>query len=107
MSLLSRFSKLALLVFALLALTATLGTWSPHSSGWLSVTPAWASSPDETLNPPANPPKSKAAAMHWQTSAQSGVTSAVSARTQAVSVRTYLGRLVIVWKVSLASVLRF
>jgi len=103
MSLLSRSLKLALLLFVLLTLTAIPGTWSPHSSGsWLSVTPAWATSPDETLKPPSNPPRS--AALYGQQSAQRGVTSVVSARTQAISIHT---RFVIVWRIALASVLRF
>jgi len=106
MSLLSRFLKLALLLFVLLTLTAISGTWSPHSSGsWLSVTPAWATSPDETLKPPSNPPGgNRSAALHGQQSAQRGVTSVVSARTQAISIHT---RFVIVWRIALASVLRF
>ena len=107
MSLLSRFAKLALLLLVLHALTAIPGTWSPHSNGcWLSVTPAWASSPDETLKPKGNP-SSRFSATKLQTSAQGRGTSVADPHTQVVTLRTRFEQLVLVWKVSLASVLRF
>jgi len=105
MSLLSRFSKLALLLFVLLALTSISGTWSPHSTGsWLSAPPAWAGSPDETLKPRTNPSSRFVPTRLQATSAQGSVT---GPRTQVVTLRTWLGRSVLVWKISLASVLRF
>ena len=104
MGLLSRFSKLALLLFVLLALTSISGTWSPHSTGsWLSASPAWAGSPDETLHPKTNPSRFVPTKLQ-ATSAQGSVT---GPRAQVVTLRTLFGQSVLVWKISLASVLRF
>lgn len=105
MRLLSRFSKLALLLFVLLALTSISGTWSPHSTGsWLSAPPAWAGSPDETLKPRTNPASRFVPTKLQATSAQGSVT---GPRTRVVTLRTLFGQSVLVWKISLASVLRF
>jgi len=104
MGLHSRLFKLALALFILFALTSIPGTWSPtpHSAGsWLSVSPAWAGSPDETLKPrPAG--RFVSISLQAQTSAQ-----VASPRTQVVTVRTRFEQFVLVWKISLASVLRF
>jgi len=106
MGLLSRFSKLALALFILLTLTSISGTWSPHQTGsWLSTTPAWAGSPDETLKP--RNPAGRLVQPSLQTSAQGRVTSVASPHTQVVALRTRFEQFVLVWKVSLASVLRF
>ena len=109
MNLLSRFSKLGLAVFILLALTSIPGTWSPHSTGsWLSVPPAWAGSPDETLKPKGSPSsRSMQTNLHAQTSAQGRVTSVTGPRTQVVMLRTWFEHSLLVWRISLASVLRF
>jgi hypothetical protein len=101
MGLLSRFSKLALAVFVLLTLTSIPGTWSPPQTGyWLSAPPAWAGSPDETLRP-RNP------AGRFTPDNQQGSTSAaaIGTRVQAPGL-TRFQKLALVWKVSLASVLR-
>ena len=107
MGLLSRFSKLALALFILLALTSIPGTiWSPHQTGsWLSATPAFAGSPDETLKP--RNPAGRFVPPSLQTSAQANVTSAVGPRTQVVTLRTRFEQFVVVWRIYLASVLRF
>lgn len=105
MGLLSRFSKLALALFILLTLTSIPGTWSPHQTGsWLSTTPAWAGSPDETLKP--RNPAGRFVSPSLQASAQANV-AAASPRTQVVTLRTRFEQLVVVWRISLASVLRF
>jgi len=107
MNLHSRFYKLGLALLILLALTSIPGTWSPHSTGsWLSVTPAWAGSPDETLKPKGSP-ASRLVPIDLQASAQGRVTSVASPRIQVVTLRTRFEQFVLVWKVSLASVLRF
>ena len=106
MSLLSRLSKLALLLLVLLALTSVPGIWSPHSTGsWLSVPPAWAGSPDETLKPKGSPIRSMPTSL--QTSAQGRVITVTDSRTQVVTLRTWFGHSLLVWRISLASVLRF
>ena len=107
MGLLSRISKLALALFVLLTLTSISGTsWSPHQTGsWLSATPAWAGSPDETLKP--RNPASRFIPLSLQASAQSNVASAVGPRTQVVTLRTRFEQLVVVWRIYLGSVLRF
>ena len=103
MGLLSRFSKLALALFVLLTLTSVAGTWSPHQTGsWLSATPAWAGSPDETLKP--KNPASRFVTPNLETSA---VTSVASPRTQVVTLRTRFDQIVVVWRIFLTSVLRF
>jgi hypothetical protein len=110
MSLLSRVFKFALLLFLVLALTATPELWSPHSIGsWLSATPAWASgSPDETLNPHPQPPSPKhAASLYGQRNANRGDLPAVGARTQASTLRARFERFVLVARISLTFVLRF
>ena len=105
MNLLSRFFKVALPLLVLFALTSVPGTWSPHSAtSWLSATPAWAGSPDETLKP--KNPASRLEPMRLQTSAQGRVVSVASARTQVSTLPTRFEQFVLVWK-SLASVLRF
>jgi hypothetical protein len=105
----SRLSKLALALLILLALTSIPGTWSPYSTGsWLSVTPAWAGSPDETLKPKGSPAaRFVPISLQAQTSAQSRVTTVASPRTQVVTLRTRFEQFALVWRVSLASVLRF
>ncbi len=106
MGLLSRLSKLALALFILLTLTSVAGTWSPHQTGsWLSATPAWAGSPDETLKP--KNPAGRIAQPSLQTSDQARVTSVASPRTQVVTLRTRFEQFVVVWRIYLASVLRF
>ena len=106
MGLLSRFSKLALALFVLLTLTAIPGTWFPHQTGsWLSTTPAWAGSPDETLKP--KNPASIFVPPSLETSAQARVTSVASPHTQVVTLRTRFAQFVVVWRIYLASVLRF
>jgi hypothetical protein len=106
MGLLSRFSKLALALFVLLTLTAIPGTWFPHQTGsWLSTTPAWAGSPDETLKP--RNPASRFVPPTLQPSDQGRVTSVGSPHTQVVTFRTRFEQFVLVWRISLASVLRF
>ncbi|HEY6220942.1 MAG TPA: hypothetical protein VIX13_00235 [Candidatus Eisenbacteria bacterium] len=105
MGLLSRFSKLALALFILLTLTSIPGAWSPHQTGsWLSTTPAWAGSPDETLKPKNS---GRLASTTLQTSAQARATSVASPRTQVVTLRTQFAQFVVVWRIYLASVLRF
>jgi hypothetical protein len=106
MGLLSRFSKLALPLLVLLALTTIPGTWSPHSTGsWLSVPPAWAGSPDETLKPKGS--RSMQTNLPVQTSALGREISVTGPRTQVVTLRTWFGHSLLVWRISLASVLRF
>ena len=105
MGLLSRFSKLALALFILLTLTSIPGSWSPHQTGsWLSTTPAWAGSPDETLKP--KNPAGRFVQPDLQTS-QARVTSVASPHTQVVTLRTRFAQFVVVWRIYLASVLRF
>ena len=104
MSLLSRFVKLALPLLVLFALTSIPGISPPHSAGsWLSVPPAWAGSPDETLKPR---PASRLMPLSLEPSAQSRVTSVASPRTQVSTLPTRFEQFVLVWK-SLAFVLRF
>jgi hypothetical protein len=105
MGLLSRFSKLALALFILLTLTSIPGTWSPHQTGsWLSTTPAWAGSPDETLKPRNS---GRFVTPSLQMSAQARETSVASPHTQVVTLRTRFSQFVVVWRIYLASVLRF
>lgn len=107
MGLLSRFSKLALpLLVLFLALTSIPGTWSSHSTGsWLSVTPAWAGSPDETLKPKGSP--SRSMPTNPPTFAQGRMTFVTGQRTQVVTLRARFEQALLVWRISLASVLRF
>jgi len=106
MGLLSRFSKLALALFILLALTSIPGAiWSPHQTGsWLSATPAFAGSPDETLKPRNS---GRFVQPSLQTSAQARETSVASPHAQVVTLRTRFAQFVVVWRIYLASVLRF
>lgn len=108
MGLLSRYTKLALLLSVLFALTSIPGTWSPHSTGsWLSVAPAWAGSPDETLKPKTNPASRFVPTKLQAQAPAQGRTSVTGPHAQVVTLRTWLGQSVLVWKISLASVLRF
>lgn len=108
MGLLFRFSKLALPLLILLALTSVPGTWSPHSTGsWLSVSPAWAGSPDETLKPKGSPSRYMPTNLPLQTSAQGRLTSVTGPRTHVVTLRTRFEQSLLMWRISLASVLRF
>ena len=107
MRLLSRISKLALSLLVLLALTAAPNIWSPHLIGTtLSAPPAWAGSPDETLKPPPTP-KSSSIRLHPQSSAQRGSTSDIGTVTYASSARARFEQLMMVFRINLASVLRF
>lgn len=108
MSLFSRLAKVTL-AFVLLSLFAsTHGTWTSHGGGQLlSVSTAWAGSPDETLNPPPTPPKSKYSGVTVQPySATVTSTPAHVTRTEAASGLRWTDRLAFVWRFYLASVLR-
>ena len=107
MSLFSRLAKVTLAFVLLFLLASVNGTWSSHGTGrLLSVSPAWAGSPDETLNPPPTPPKSKycGISMNAYSSTPSSTTSVT--RTEAASGLRWTDRLAFVWRFYLASVLR-
>ena len=109
MDLLSRHSKLALLLLVLFALTAGPGIWTSHPTvSWIAAAPAWAGSPDETLKPPPNPPPgSRAAAFSGLGTAPRGVTAVSVTSTRPSRGLERLEHLVIVWKLYLRHALRF
>jgi hypothetical protein len=110
MSLFSRLAKVALASFILFALALVApGTWSTHDAGsWLSATPAWAGSPDETLNPPPTPSKSRyAPGISVQAyDPAAGTTSTQVTRTGVGYGIRWTDQLAFVWRFYLASVLR-
>ena len=108
MSLFSRLAKVTL-AFVLLFLFASVhGTWSSHGAGkLLTVRTAWAGSPDETLNPPPTPPKSKYSGVSIQPYSSTATSTPTHViRTEAASGLRWTDRLAFVWRFYLASVLR-
>ena len=108
MSLFSRLAKIALALFIAFALTSISGTWSTHGAGsWLSATPAWAGSPDETLNPPPTPKSRYAPGITMQQYDPAAASTSMQAtRTGAGYAIRWTERLAFVWRFYLASVLR-
>jgi hypothetical protein len=107
MSFPSRSAKLSLLILGLLALSAGPALWSSHSLPfWLGAKAAFANSPDETLNPPPNPPpgKSRSAALPGMASTHWDAASVASTRPTATLGR--FERLLLVWRHYLAPVFR-
>ena len=105
MNFLSRHARLALLTFGLLALSAVPALWSSHSTPFLfEVKAAYANSPDETLNPPPQPPH-RSAALSGMASYHRDVTSVAPTRPTVELGR--FERLLLVWRHYLAPVLRF
>jgi len=103
MSLFSRLAKIAFAFVLLFLLASVHGTWSSHGTGQLlSVSPAFAGSPDETLNP--QPHKSTYIGIGINSFNSS--TSAHATRMEAASGLRWTDRLAFVWRFYLASVLR-
>jgi|GEM_PF-2070845 hypothetical protein len=110
MRLLSRSAKLAGLLTLLFLLASMLPiSWSSSGSQFRSgVSVAWAGSPDETLNPPPEPPRK---AHTWATYNSTVTTEAAStARLGSSQIRTgwsWTERFGFVWNYYLSKVLRF
>jgi hypothetical protein len=110
MGLLFRYRRVALLIALSVALFLVSSTWSPHGSGlWPAATPAWAGgSPDETLNPPTQPP-GKATTRNTDESdltAGAKLDSDGAVRTAPSRGRTWLDRWTLVWRLYWTSRLR-
>lgn len=95
---------LAIVVF--LALPVSI-TFQPHASA-IGPTVVWAGSPDETLNPPSNPPPKRCASLKStnestteSTTGRFTPTSKVGAARTTVSSRTLFG---VLWRVYWATV---
>ena len=109
MRLLSGSVKFAGLLTLLFLLASTLSvSWSSFGPQLHSgATAAWAGSPDETLNPPPEPPK-KGSSFGYGTSVTT--TAATSMKLESKGIRTELSwtqRIGIVWSYYLSKVLRF
>lgn len=107
MSFPSRFARLSLLILGLFALSAGPALWSSHSTPfWLGAKAAYANSPDETLNPPPNPPpgKYRSAALPGMASTHRDVATVASTRPTVELGR--FERLLLVWRHYLASLIR-
>jgi hypothetical protein len=106
MRLLSGSTRLAVLLIVLFMFATMLPvSWS--SSGTYvgpGATSAWAGSPDETLNPPPEPPKKGATLVTYGTSATTG------ARLESARTRTgwsWTESFSLTWRYYLSKVLRF
>ena len=105
MRLLSGSARLACLLVLFVIATMLPVSWSSGSYVGPCLTSAWAGSPDETLNPPPEPPKKGATLGMYGTSATIDGTSLESAR-----IRTgwsWTERFGLAWKYYLSKVLRF
>jgi hypothetical protein len=108
MNLLLRISLCAFAIGTLFALTTVpVSVPQGHLGAQLVPTPAWAGgSPDETLNPPSNPSKSKSSPTGYSTRTFPSAT-ATSIKTPTSIESRWIERGVLVWRFYLTSVLRF